>query len=409
MTITKRLFVAFLAALLLAAMPTGAGASEAPVADELDAETSDIIGGSDAKELQYPYLATLVAHGKDDYQGQFCGGVAIGAKWILTAAHCVTTGSGTTDKPANIDVIMGAHDLEKPQGHRIRACSIKRHPNYNHFGDFFDDGADIAVIKLCKAHHHPTVALPQNGTPPLNGSEWLGAGWGISDFFLGNIELPLFDPTLQKLKQKVTALDACLQIDLNGQGIFPSLAEINAFIGPDAKKDLICANTSQGSTCNGDSGGPLFRTVGGKTTVAGVVSFGPEACDNVTYYTNVGQYNGWIEKTTKLETSKPIKGVKCAHRYATILGNNKNNTLTGTSRGDTIVGLGGADKIDGKGGPDVICGGEGNDTIFGGAGVDLLNGDKGADKLTGGPGKDRCNGASGKDTAKSCEKKIGIP
>jgi Tol biopolymer transport system component len=66
----------------------------------------------------------------------------------------------------------------------------------------------------------------------------------------------------------------------------------------------------------------------------------------------------------------PVPTLKCAGKFATIIGTNKSEKLKGGSGKDVIAGLGGNDKIAGAGKKDVLCG------------------DKGKDKLDGGPGKD---------------------
>jgi len=99
----------------------------------------------------------------------------------------------------------------------------------------------------------------------------------------------------------------------------------------------------------------------------------------------------------------------CQGKKATLWGNGENNFLTGTAGPDVIHGLGGNDTIRGGGGNDLICGGAGNDKLFGQNGKDKLYGQAGKDKLDGGKGKDFCHGGSGKDTAKTCEKRKGIP
>ena len=59
--------------------------SGATIADRLS-PMALIIGGTDVEDGKAPYLAGLVYNNSETY----CGGSIIAARWILTAAHCVT-------------------------------------------------------------------------------------------------------------------------------------------------------------------------------------------------------------------------------------------------------------------------------------------------------------------------------
>ena len=52
--------------------------------------TPTVIGGEDAEDGEYPWMAALVyrEHTRVS-EAQFCGGVLIDSNWILTAAHFV--------------------------------------------------------------------------------------------------------------------------------------------------------------------------------------------------------------------------------------------------------------------------------------------------------------------------------
>lgn len=45
-----------------------------------------IVGGTSARDGQYPYLVSIRNRGVHD-----CGGAIIDEYWILTAAHCLTS------------------------------------------------------------------------------------------------------------------------------------------------------------------------------------------------------------------------------------------------------------------------------------------------------------------------------
>jgi len=52
--------------------------------------TAKVIGGKDAENNEYPWMAALVYREHESVaDGQFCGGTLINSNWVLTAAHCV--------------------------------------------------------------------------------------------------------------------------------------------------------------------------------------------------------------------------------------------------------------------------------------------------------------------------------
>jgi hypothetical protein len=109
--------------------------------------------------------------------------------------------------------------------------------------------------------------------------------------------------------------------------------------------------------------------------------------DNTSMY---GPYFGdAVKKLYKRSRGSPPP--KCAGRTVTQLGRARRDSLQGRRGSDTIRLGRGADKASGGRGNDRLCGGRGND------------------RLRGGPGFDRCVGGPGSDTAKSCERRRGIP
>lgn len=57
----------------------------------------------------------------------------------------------------------------------------------------------------------------------------------------------------------------------------------------------ICAGDKSGTTCGGDSGGPLSYLSGNKWELCGVVSRAGGDCNQPTVYTRVTSYLDWIE------------------------------------------------------------------------------------------------------------------
>ncbi|XP_048860010.1 mast cell protease 8-like [Brienomyrus brachyistius] len=66
----------------------------------------EIINGKKAVKNSLQYMASMQLDGK-----HYCGGFLISEKFILSAAHC--------DKPGNISVILGTHNIKSNQGIRV--------------------------------------------------------------------------------------------------------------------------------------------------------------------------------------------------------------------------------------------------------------------------------------------------
>ena len=230
------------------------------------APTPRIIGGDDAANGEYPFMAALVspitaaANRDSDFDTQFCGGSIIAARWILTAAHCVTEGGGLIDL-ADIAVITGVTVLDDAAGSapRTAVTAIIRHPAYN-------DGTlanDVALLQLAAdvATDSDFTLYRSNILPaPVLGTDLTAIGWGAVD------NVPNFVPELQEVVLDFIPFAACNEAIYYDGELDPGMTCAGFLAGPPR------------DSCGGDSGGPLVYDIGGIWHQVGITSFGDNLC-----------------------------------------------------------------------------------------------------------------------------------
>ena len=112
---------------------------------QLAASPADaIVGGYQAEDGQFPFMASIQTQGYGDgTAGHFCGGSVIGSRWILTAAHCMVD-----TKPGDIQVGVGRTNIDDfSTGQTLAVDRIVVHPDYEDTGTF-----DAALIHVDRRH-----------------------------------------------------------------------------------------------------------------------------------------------------------------------------------------------------------------------------------------------------------------
>ncbi|XP_058170392.1 CLIP domain-containing serine protease B4-like [Anopheles ziemanni] len=256
------------------------------------------IGGQLTDIQEHPW-AVLIEYQKPRGQyGYHCGGSLINKRYVLTAAHCVTSLSdgwkvhrvrlGEWNLSSNPDCMN--HDYD---GGILQACNnppidmdiekIIVHSGYTHARNYHND---IALIRMAWDVIYSLSVLPtclplSNQMININHTDTstYAVGWGKTETgHASHVKL--------KVDLIVQSLEKCK----------PLYERRKAFL----VETQMCVGGMEGrDTCSGDSGGPLMRMVGGVWYQIGVVSFGSAKCgtkDFPAVYTDVSKYAAWISE-----------------------------------------------------------------------------------------------------------------
>jgi hypothetical protein len=228
-----------------------------------------VVGGGPAPPGRWPWMvAVLKASERDAGWAQFCGGVVIAPRRVLTAGHCVVE-----ERSRDIDVLVGRTRLSEDDGQRLGVNAISVFPG---FVSGRTRSLDAAVLHLAADSRVPPLALARPGMESAwaPGTRAWTMGWGrlnARESPGGNL---YYADRLRELQEPLQGDDACESVF--GLG-FPDL--------PYRPDWLLCAGTSgdHAGTCSGDSGGPLV--VGGPDSWLDVgIALGGDACAAPGYF-----------------------------------------------------------------------------------------------------------------------------
>lgn len=245
-----------------------------------------IVKGELASASEFPYVVGIVTTLQVDGESYwyYCTGTIIAANKVLTAAHCVTDGPGTTRVIAGNDQLLDSSgNIITGSGYVAEVASTWSHPNWNLAQQYEDDNApirnDVSVITLKQdlPTEYTPIALGNQGdqTPYAAGTMGLIAGYGKTSSDEVNPD--------SRLRKATVPMRSDADCTVSGL-YYPA--------------EMICAGTGStaeglgSDTCNGDSGGPLV--VGGKQV--GVTSWGFRPCGGYPgYYVRLNNYVNTVQ------------------------------------------------------------------------------------------------------------------
>ncbi|XP_034139186.1 trypsin eta [Drosophila guanche] len=201
----------------------------------------------------------------------FCGGAVVSSTVILTAAHCLYSGT-TRIKASRMQVVAGTpRRLQRTGQTQVRDVhAAKPHPKYTPKRLKNDIGL-LLLKKPLNPNGHFVQIIPLSTATPQPGLKCTVVGWGT---------VIQFGPTPDEaVNGDVSVNDNAFCDSLEGFG-----------------KGMICASDAadhEVDSCQGDSGGPLMCD----NIVVGVVSFGAGCGEpnSAGVYSNVYYFRDWIK------------------------------------------------------------------------------------------------------------------
>jgi len=236
---------------------------------------SRIVGGSEAADGQFPFMALLVAKQGPSFFAP-CGGSLIAPDTVLSAAHCFST------EFAIVGVVIGDLTPFDPfdSGHYIPLDEDPiLHPNYNE--QTFEN--DLMILRLRGSSNAKPLQLVfedlRFNQLRDTGTSVKVVGWGTTSS--GGIS----SDRLRSVDLVIAPIPACNDV----YGLVPQDKMICAWHPPGGK-----------DSCQGDSGGPLFYQGGSVFVQIGVVSFGLSCAlpNTPGVYTNVANYENFIRENS---------------------------------------------------------------------------------------------------------------
>lgn len=250
----------------------------------VDQNAFRISGGHPVSEETFygeaPWMARIIVNGVFS-----CGGSLINQQAVLTGAHCVQ-GKRASDIAVEVGEWDTASTKEPIAPQKQTAINIVLHPDFNDKN--LQNG--LAIVFLPRpftiSETVDTICTPDS-LREVDTTSCVAVGWGKED--LG--QKYQLRPVLRKVSMPLMDKDKCVT-RLRSTRLGQWFTLLPGF--------LCAGGVSDGDTCKGDGGGPLYcpmKTEPNRLAVVGVTAWGIDCGKgNPTVFVSVSDYITWISQ-----------------------------------------------------------------------------------------------------------------